>query len=343
MTVDPKIEARKSDHIRLCLEPASQFQTVSTGLDRLRLVPEALPELAPGDVELGCRFLGKPMRAPILVSSMTGGPREGARINQHLAEGVQRAGLGMGVGSQRIALVRPETRASFLVRALAPDIPLVANLGAVQLNHGFGLDEARAVVEMIGADGLFLHLNALQEVVQPEGDTDFRGLEAKIGALVRAAPFPILIKECGAGVAPSTLARLWALGVAAVDVSGAGGTSWARVEGHRAEGLHRSLGDTFGDWGLPTAAAVELGRAAVPDAVIIASGGIRSGLDAAKAFALGADYVSIAQPVLAAALESGEAVAAVLERFVAELRTACFLCGARTPAELRAPGRLVRV
>lgn len=333
---DDTIASRKRDHIRVCLDERSQFDSTTAGLERYRFVHESLPEMAPSDVDLTTEFLGKTFAAPLLVSSMTGGPIDGATINRHVAEGVAATGLGMGVGSQRIAIEDPSCAASFEVRKYAPDIPLFANFGAVQLNYGYGADQARAAVDMIGADGLFLHLNPLQEVVQPEGDTNFTGLLDKIGALVEAVDFPVLVKECGAGISGPTLKRLVDRGVAAVDVSGAGGTSWSKVEAHRAQDpLQHSLGETFGNWGIPTAVAIREGREAAPEALIIASGGIRSGLDAAKAIALGADMVAIAQPVLAASLDSANAVKAVLTRFIAELRTACFLVGARNPLELR--------
>ncbi len=329
------IASRKLDHIRVCLDPSSQVAAPDSW-DRYWLEPEALPDLALSEVDLSTTFLGKPLAAPLLVSSMTGGPVEGARINRNLAEAVEALGLGMSVGSQRIAIERAELRSSFEVRAYAPRAPILANLGAVQLNYGYGVRQADEAVSMIGADGLWLHLNALQEAVQEGGDTDFRGLPGKIAELVRSVAYPVLVKECGAGIGGRTAERLWATGIRGIDVSGTGGTSWARVEGLRARSpIHRTLGETFGSWGLPTPIAVREVRRAVPGALIIASGGIRSGLDAAKALALGADLVSIAQPVLAAALESGQAVQAILERFVAELRVACFAAGVRTPAELR--------
>lgn len=332
------IAARKLDHIRVCLDPTSQV-SAPDGWDHYSFEPDALPDLALEDVDLTTTFLGKPLTAPILVSSMTGGPVEGARINRHLAEAVEALGLGMSVGSQRIAIERPALRSSFEVRAHAPGALVLANLGAVQLNYGYGAEQARQAVDMIGADGLWLHLNAVQEAVQEGGDTNFRGLVPRIAELVQAVPFPVLVKECGAGIGARSALKLWSTGVRALDVSGTGGTSWARVEGLRAQGaLHRTLGETFRAWGLPTPIAVREVRQALPGAVIIASGGIRSGLDAAKALALGADLVSIAQPVLAAALESTAAVRAVLERFIAELRVACFVAGVRTFAELRQVG-----
>jgi len=331
-----EITSRKADHIRVCLDPSSQVSTTAS-FDDYRFDNEALPEMALEDVDLSTTFLGKRLSAPIIVSSMTGGPTAGATINRSLAEAVERLGLGMGVGSQRIALERLDTRSSFEVRKYAPSALVLANLGAVQLNYGYGEKQAKDAVDMIGADGLFLHLNALQEAIQEGGDTNFRALGDRIEALVAALPFPVLIKEVGAGIGARTALRLWSMGVKAIDVSGTGGTSWARVEGLRAKAeVHRTLGETFRGWGIPTPVAIERARAALPaDAVLIGSGGIRTGLDAAKAIALGADVVSIAQPVLAAALVDGAAVEAVLTRFIAELRVACFAAGARTLADLR--------
>jgi isopentenyl-diphosphate Delta-isomerase len=328
-----QLRARKLDHIRLCLDEESQGSASS--FDRWFLEHEALPEIALSEVDLSVEFLGKRLSAPVLVSSMTGGPELGGTINKNLGEAIEALGLGMGVGSQRVAIVDPSAASSFSVRPHAPSALLLANLGAVQLNYGFGESEARRAVEMIGADGLFLHLNPLQEAVQPEGDTDFRGLTEKIGALAKAVPFPVLVKECGAGINARAAAALFERGVKAIDVSGTGGTSWAKVEGLRSpEPIGRALGDTFKSWGVPTPIAVKEIRAAVPVAKIIASGGIRTGVDAAKAIALGADLVSIAQPVLKAALESSAAVRVVLERFIAELRVACFCVGARSISDL---------
>ena len=338
------ISQRKLDHIRICLDESSQFDRVTTGFDDVQFVNCALPELAPSDVDLTTPFLGKHLKAPVFVSSMTGGPRDGAKINQNLAEGTQKLGLGMGVGSQRIAIENPTSAESFHVRDIAPDIALVANLGAVQLNYGYSISEARKAVEMIGADGLFLHLNALQELIQPNGDTNFRGLMQKIESLVKEAEFPILIKECGCGISGKLAKQLFELGVYAVDVSGAGGTSWARVESERAEGSSsQRLGRTFANWGIPTAQAVMEVRDQNPEGIIIASGGIRTGLDAAKAVALGADLVSVAKPILSSALESGDAVYFEVAQFVEELRAACFLTGSSSPSELRDPEKMRRI
>jgi isopentenyl-diphosphate Delta-isomerase len=329
------IKNRKSDHIRICLDESSQFDSVTCGFENFRFRHCALPELAPEDVDLTTKFLEKTLQAPIIVSSMTGGPVDGARINENLAKGVSTAGLGMGVGSQRIAFVDPDTAPSFEVRKFAPNIPLLGNMGAVQLNYGFSIDEVKKAVEMLKADGVFLHLNALQELVQPNGDTNFRGLMGKIAALIKEVEFPVLIKECGCGISGELAKRLYEIGVFGIDISGAGGTSWSKVEAHRSEpGIQKSLGQTFANWGIPTAECIIEVRQQNPNGLLIASGGIRNGIDAAKALALGADIVSIAQPILPAALKNAEAVAKALTLFIEELRAVCFLTSCKTPKEL---------
>ncbi len=331
------ISQRKLDHIAISLEQDVAMGRTPTGFDRWRFTHEALPELRPEDVDLGTTFLGHSLGAPLLISSMTGGPERGETINRHLGLAAQRLGLAMGVGSQRIIFERPAALASFaVVREVAPDVPLFGNLGAVQLNYGFDAARCAEAVRMIGADGLYLHLNALQEVVQPGGDTDFRGLLAKIGALTAAVDFPVLVKEVGCGISGATAARLAAAGVAAIDVSGAGGTSWAKIEAARAsDPAQRSLGEVFGDWGIPTSTCLTSCRAALPAYPLIASGGVRTGLDAAKAIALGADMVAIAMPLLGPATRSAEETEAALRQIVAELRTAMFLLGVKDLATLK--------
>ena len=332
---DPRMSQRKLDHIAIALGPRSQFSRPA-GFENLHFVHQALPELSLAEIDLSCEFLGKKLAAPLLISSMTGGPLQGGRINQHLAAAAQFCSIGMGVGSQRIMWSDPAAATSFGVRPVAPDILLLGNLGAVQLNDGFGLAHCREAVERIGADGLYLHLNPLQEAVQPEGDTDFRGLWAKIDSLCRELPFPLLLKECGCGLSGELAARAAQSGVAALEISGAGGTSWALIESQRsADPLRRQLGETFADWGIPTPVSLQLCREAAPQMPLIASGGIRSGLDAAKALALGADLVSVAQPFLQAATESAEAVQARIDLFVMELRVAMFCVGAPNLAALR--------
>ena len=344
MSSGDTLSARKLDHIEVCLDGASsQFDRLGEGFDRYRFIHDALPDLRPEDVDLSVEFLGHTLSAPFIVSSMTGGPEKGSTINTNVARAAETLGVAMAVGSQRIAIEDPSTAGSFEVRHVAPKVPLYGNLGAVQLNYGYGLAQAQAAVDMIGADGLFLHLNPAQEAVQDEGDTDFRGLFDKIVELVRAAPFPILIKETGCGVQGALAARLHQAGVAAIDVAGAGGTSWTRVEAKRSRSPNNAaVGEAFANWGMPTTETIRECREAAPDAKLIASGGVRSGLDAAKAIALGGDVVGLAQPVLEAALTDAGAVQDVLERFITELRLACFLTGSRTLADLRRPGVLRR-
>jgi isopentenyl-diphosphate delta-isomerase len=337
------IARRKLDHIALALSGDVAHRT-PTGFDRYYFLHEALPELAPEDVDLSTTFLGKRLAAPFLVASMTGGPERGADINRHLAEGAQATGVAMGVGSQRIVFERPETLRSFQVaREAAPDVLLVGNIGAVQLNYGFDAAKCAEAVRLIGADALYLHLNALQEIVQPEGDTNFRGLIDRIAEVVAGVDFPVLIKEVGSGIAPATARALAKAGVAAIDLAGVGGTSWAKIEGHRADDPgQRTLGDVFGEWGIPTETSLRLCREALPTMPLIASGGIRTGLDAAKAIALGADLVSFAKPLLAPATRSGAEVELAIRQLMAELRTAMFLLGIKDIPSLKASRHLLR-
>ena len=330
------IEARKHDHIRLSLTEDVQFEHLPTGFDSLRFEHLALPELDFAEVDPSITLLGKRLAAPLLISSMTGGPALGGSINQNLAAAAQKVGVGMGLGSQRITLEKPESTASFQVRDVAPDILLIGNVGAVQLNYGVGLDECRHLVDSVGADALYLHLNPLQEVVQPEGDTNFKDLIPKIGHIARELGVPVLIKEVGSGISGALAKQLADTGIAAIDVSGGGGTSWAIIEAKRAENpMQRSLGERFRDWGIPTTVSLVQCRDALPEMPLIASGGVRSGIDIAKAIALGADAAALAHPFLEAATRSPEAVEEVLLRLIQELKVAMFLVGARTIADLK--------
>ena len=341
------IDQRKADHIRINLEEDVSFPHVTTGLERFRFVHQALPELALPEVDPSVYLFGKRVTAPILVSSMTGGTAEAEQINRNLAAAAEAQGLAMGVGSQRAGLERAGSAATFRVRDLAPSILLFANLGAVQLNYGYSVDQCRRAMEMIEADALILHLNPLQEVVQAEGDLDWRGLLGQIELVCTQLGKPVIIKEVGWGISESVARRLIEAGVSAIDVAGAGGTSWSQVEMHRAptERLRRLAG-AFADWGIPTAEsliAVRKARTdlAQPQVTIFASGGIRTGQDVAKCAALGADLVGLASPFLKRAVESAEAVCAEMELLSAELRIAMFCSGAATIAALRQPGVLV--
>jgi len=321
---------RKLEHIELALDRRSQLDL--RFFDRHVFEHEALPEIDMAEIDLSCELFGKKLRAPLLVSCMTGGTGSATSINRNLAIAAEMAGVALGVGSQRKAIERPQTSSSFRVRDAAPTVPLLGNLGAVQLNYGFGSDECRRAIEMIGADALALHLNPLQEAIQPEGQTNFKGLYEKIGHLVAELDAPVVVKEIGCGITLRTARELWNRGVRYFDTAGVGGTSWARIEAAR--GKDASLGDLFADWGVPTPESIQQ-LATLDGITLIGSGGIRSGLDVAKSIALGAHVVGLAQPFLAAALESAEKVLEVIERTVQELRITMFCVGARNLAELR--------
>ena len=327
---------RKSEHLRISLEEDVRFRGLTTGLEKYRFIHRALPEISRDEIELATTLLGKELRAPLLISSMTGGTEEAAEINRNLARAAQAYGLGMGVGSQRAALEEPSLAYTYRVRDVAPDILLLANLGAVQLNYGYSIVECRRAVEMIGADALILHLNPLQEALQPEGNTDFAGLLAKIEALCRSLEVPVVVKEVGWGISEEVARLLAEAGVAAIDVAGAGGTSWSEVEMRRAGSESaRRIAESFADWGIPTAESVQMARRGAPRTTIIASGGIRTGVDVAKAIALGADAAGMASPLLKPATVSAEAVGERIREALEELRTAMFCVGARSIQELK--------
>jgi isopentenyl-diphosphate Delta-isomerase len=338
---------RKADHIRINLEEDVSFPQLTTGLERYHFVHQALPELDLAEVDPHVMLFGKRISSPILVSSMTGGTERAGMINRRLAEAVQARGLAMGVGSQRTALEMRETAESFNVRAYAPDALIFANLGAVQLNYGYGIEECRRAVEMIEADALILHLNPLQEVVQPEGDSNWKDLLPKIETICRSLEVPVIAKEVGWGISRRVARLLIEAGVSAIDVAGAGGTSWSQVEMHRAptERLRR-LAAAFADWGIPTATSLVTVRQVreelnVPLLSIFASGGMRTGQDMAKSVALGADLVGLATPFLKRVMESTEAVVEEMEILETEMRLAMFCAGARDIAALRRPGVLI--
>ncbi|WP_245872790.1 type 2 isopentenyl-diphosphate Delta-isomerase [Deinococcus planocerae] len=332
------IQARKLRHIEACLLPESQYAGVTTGLERVPWPYRALPELDLEAVRLETTFLGKSLRAPVLIGAMTGGAERAALINRRLATAAARLGVGMMLGSQRVMLERPEVAASFRVREVAPDILLVGNLGAAQFGLGYGAREATRAVREVGADALAIHVNPLQEALQAGGDTRWAGLTARLAEVVPALPFPALLKEVGHGLDARTVRAAAGLGFAALDVAGAGGTSWARVE----QLVHYGavLSPDLCEVGVPTARALRDARRAAPDLPLIASGGIRTGLDAARALALGAQVVAVARPLLEPALESAEAVEAWLARFIHELRVALFVGGYAGVEEARGTARL---
>ena len=332
-------EARKVDHIRIVLGEDVGAKGVATGFAAYRLPHRALPELDLHAVDTSTTFLGKPMRAPLLISSMTGGAAQAEAINLALAEAAEELGLAMGVGSQRAALNDARLASSYQVRRVAPSIPLLANLGAVQLNYGYGVDHCRRAVEMIRADALILHLNPLQEAVQPEGNVNFAGLLGRIEAVCRGLEVPVIVKEVGNGIGAADAKRLVEAGVWGIDVAGAGGTSWSEVERFRQPNdAGARVAATFAGWGLPTSECIREARAALPNVPLIGSGGVRSGLDMAKALALGADIVGTAKPALLEAVNERGAAAVVegLEVFLRELRIAMFCSGCADLFALRA-------
>jgi isopentenyl-diphosphate delta-isomerase len=326
---------RKADHIRVNLEEDVDSGLIA-GFEHLHFEHNALPEIDLDNIDLSQSFLGKTLSAPLLISSMTGGTDQAREINRNLASAAQEAGIAMGLGSQRVAIEDPSVSDTFNMRDVAPDVLMFANLGAVQLNYGYGANEAQRAIDMIEADALVLHLNALQEAVQPDGDTKFGKLLSRVEELVAAVSVPVIAKEVGWGISGRVATRLVEAGVAVIDVAGAGGTSWSQVEMHRAtEQKQADLAARFVDWGIPTAEAVRQVRAALPETPIIASGGLRSGLDIAKSIALGAQIGGMAGPFLRAAVESSEAVSELIHQTVRELRVCMFATGSHDLESLR--------
>ena len=338
----PDIVDRKAEHIRINLEEDVAAKGITTGFERYHFQHRALPEIDLESVTLGTSFLGRRLEAPLLFSCMTGGTNRARQINRTLAEAAQRHRVAMGLGSCRVLLEHPEVLPTFAVRDLCPDVPLLANLGAVQLNLGVGTAACRRIVELLEADALVLHLNPLQEALQPEGDTRFAGLLTRIDELCSTLGIPVIVKEVGWGIAPDLVTRLFEAGVTAVDVAGAGGTSWSEVERHRiADPVRARVAAAFADWGLPTADAIRLARRAAPRGTLIASGGIRGGVEAAMAIALGADLVGSAGTMLRAAAGGAEALDAAVTEITDTLRITMFCTGAPDLDRLRRDDRLL--
>jgi len=330
-----KTQQRKKEHLEICLDTESVTSASGTGLHRYRFVHNALPELDIDDIDLSTTFLGKRLRAPILISSMTGGFDLARKVNRNLAAAAQELGIAMGVGSQRVAIEQPSAAMSFQVRDVAPDILLFGNLGAVQLNYGYTIEHCRRAIAMIGADALILHLNVLQEAVQPEGNRNFKGLSKRIAVVCRELEVPVIAKEVGNGISVDAALRLQRAGVKAIDVAGHGGTSWSAVEAQRAAQQGKRADTTFADWGIPTEEALLSVHQALPDMQLIASGGIRTGVDIAKSIALGADIAGFGQPLLAAALVSTAKVVEFISSTIHELKVSMLCVGARNLSALR--------
>lgn len=318
---------RKADHIRINLEEDVR-SGLTTGFERLHFQHRALPELDLDDVDLSQNLMGKQIKAPILISSMTGGTSEAEELNRVLAMAAQQTGIAIGVGSQRAAIEHPELVNTFNIRKYAPDVLLFANIGAVQLNHGYTIDQCRRAVDMIQADALILHLNALQEALQPEGDTRFAGLAAKIEQICRQMSVPVIAKEVGWGFSEPDAKLLRDAGVAAIDAAGAGGTSWSQVEKYRMKDPRQvKVAESFLDWGVPTVDAIQNIRRVAPGLLVIASGGLRDGMDIAKSIALGACLGGMAGPFLKAARQSTDSVLDLIYELETVLRTVLFATG----------------
>ncbi len=333
-----KIEARKLGHIRISARKNVESER-STGFENVYIVHKAVPEIDKNDVETSTAIFSHQLMAPIIIGPMTGGTPEAGKINSVLAETAEKLGLGIGVGSQRAALENTSLAYTYnIVRKKAPNAFVLANVGCPQLVKGNGIETAKAAIEMIDANGLYIHLNPLQESVQHEGETCFQTVLEKIGEVVRVVKVPVIVKETGAGISSDVAKKLVEIGVSGIDVSGAGGTSWAGVEYYRAkqisDRLHARLGETFWNWGISTAASlVEV--VASTTTTVIASGGIRSGLDIAKSIALGASVSSLALPLVRPALKGSREVENLLRTIIEELKTAMFLAGAKNIADLK--------
>jgi isopentenyl-diphosphate delta-isomerase len=336
VTLDPGgMETRKQRHIDVCLSEAVDYQTVTTGLERYRLPYNALTQTDLGRVDLSTKFLGARLRAPVLIGAMTGGAELSGTINRNLAAAAQRLGVVMMLGSQRIMLDNGLASTSFTVRDVAPDALLIGNIGLAQLN-GVVVGDLVKVLDTVGANALAVHTNPLQEAMQHEGDTDFSGSIARLRDIAGSIGYPVVLKEVGHGIGAAAAAELVDCPIAAVDVAGAGGTSWARVEQFVRYGEIRH--PALAEWGVPTAEALLEVQHTLPDVPIVASGGIRTGMDAAKALAMGADAVAVARPLLAPAIESPAAVVDWLQRFIDELRVCLHGCGAANLVALRRRG-----
>jgi isopentenyl-diphosphate delta-isomerase len=332
-----ELEKRKVEHVQIVAKK-DEMDRRKFYFDEIRLTHRALPEIDLKAIDPSVEFMGKKLSFPLLISSMTGGGDKLFRkINTNLAAAAEAEGVAMGVGSQRIFFTEPTSKSSFDLRSVAPTTLLFSNLGAVQFNEDMTLAHARAVVQILKADALCLHLNPLQEAVQPEGDTNFSNLRKKIGEIVQSLEVPVIVKEVGAGISAADAKLLIEAGVKYIDVAGTGGTSWSRIEGERSD--DPSLGELFQDWGIPTPEALK--QLAPLNVTLIASGGIRSGLDMAKAVVLGASLCGLARPFLNPAMESVDEVRKVIQRLKREFVTAMFLLGADRVEKIKGREELI--
>lgn len=341
LNVADGINRRKTEHIELCLTDAVEGVGKTTGLDGVHFIHNALPEIAFADISLESELFGKKTNTPFLVSSMTGGSPLAEAINTHLAEAAEERGWAVALGSTRALLESDAHQESFLIRKHAPTVPVIANLGAVQLNYGYDASHCNRIVERTEADSLVLHLNSLQEVIQDGGNLNFKDLLPKIEAVCAAVDVPVGVKEVGFGIDGTVAKQLADVGISYIDVAGAGGTSWSQVEKLRTDiALHRQAAEAFNDWGIPTRDCLVSVRRQLPDIPLFASGGMKTGVDAAKAMTLGADVVGFARQLLEAATDSTEAVLSAMEQIEFELKMTMFGIGAKSLTELQETNRV---
>ena len=318
-------ESRKKDHVDIVLKKDVQY-TKSSGFEEIDFLHCALPECDYNKIDLSCTFLGKKLGAPLLITGMTGGYKDAERINHSLAEAAEKYKLAFGVGSQRAMIESPELKKTYYVRDVAPSIPLLANIGGVQLRK-YGIEKVSSLVSGIEADAIAVHLNALQEITQPEGDRDFTGVFAAIRQACEQLDVPVIVKETGAGISSDIALKLRDIGVKYIDVSGAGGTSWSKVEYER-----KGFTPGFENWGIPTVAAILMCRGVLP---LIGSGGVREGIDAAKCIALGCDIAGAAYPFIKALEAGGNKLDALVEKWLTQMRACAFLTGSKNYQELK--------
>ncbi|CEI82422.1 isopentenyl-diphosphate delta-isomerase [Oceanobacillus oncorhynchi subsp. incaldanensis] len=330
------INQRKTEHIRLCLEGDVEGVNKSTGLEGIHFLHNALPEIDFADISLRTSFLGKALQAPFLVSSMTGGSELATTINQNLARAAEQKGWALAIGSTRAFLESEQHKDSFLIRRQAPTVPLIVNIGAVQLNYGYGAEECQRIIDKTEADSIVLHLNSLQEAVQDGGDLNFKDLLPKIEQVCKQVEAPVGVKEVGFGIDGEAAKRLYDAGISYIDVAGAGGTSWSQVEKLRSKDpLKRAAAEAFNNWGNPTKDCLVTVRSELPEAPLVASGGMKTGVDAAKAITIGADIIGYARHLLQAATESAEAVVQTMDQLELELKMTMFGVGAADLNELK--------
>jgi len=336
VTETPTTESRKVDHIRINLEENVQFPRLTTGLENYRFMHQAVPELNLIDVDTTVQLFGKTLASPILISSMTGGTEMAQNINRNLAIAAQEHNIAMGLGSQRAAIEDETLASTYTIRQVAPDVMLFANIGAVQFNYGYGVEQCQKAVDMVEADALILHFNVLQEAVQPEGDIDFSGLLQKTEEVCKKLEVPVIAKEVGWGFSEQNARDLANAGVAAINVAGSGGTSWSEVEYYRAPtSFHARVARSFADWGIPTADAIQYAVSGAENLPVFASGGLRDGIDIAKSIALGATLAGLAGPFLKVADESVEAVDQFIRELTAQLRIAMLCTSSQSIEDLR--------